>query len=424
MNGAVEAEVTGLGADGDGVVAIDGSRRFVAYTLPGETVRLRAASGRLALDMVLQASPERVTPPCRLFGHCGGCSLQHMSPAAMMAFKRDLVRGALIQAGFPMPERISLVACPAASRRRADLGLRRTTERIVIGLHQRGGDLVDLSECHVLEPALFGLVTALRPMLLRLSCLRRTGSALINLLDSGPDLLLATERPPDAGDRVRLADFAQAAGLPRISWRPLKASDAGAEAVCTLAPVHHDVAGARIAPPAGAFLQPSQPGEAAIVDAVLAALQKQLRTGARIVELYAGCGTLSFALAARGRVVSIEGDRDAAACLAAGIKPGMRMQAVRRDLARQPLLASEFSRAGAIVLDPPFDGAGPQMPEIAKSRVARIVMVSCNPRALGKDAALLRTAGYRLEQLSVIDQFVWSSGVESVAVFARDKRSG
>ena len=102
--------------------------------------------------------------------------------------------------------------------------------------------------------------------------------------------------------------------------------------------------------------------------------------------------------------------------------PGMRIEARHRDLVRQPLLAKELAKAAVIVLDPPFAGAGPQMPEIAGSGVARIIMVSCNPKALASDARQLHAAGYGLKRLTVIDQFLWSSGVESVAVFAKRRR--
>src|SRR5436305_1174282 len=63
-----------------------------------------------------------------------------------------------------------------------------------------------------------GAVQALRPVLLRLTGLRREGSALLNLLDSGPDLLLRTDAQLSAADRTLLARFAEAHGMPRVSW--------------------------------------------------------------------------------------------------------------------------------------------------------------------------------------------------------------
>ncbi len=424
-----------LGADGDGLLRVDGETWFTPYVLPGERVLVRPGKQHAAaLDAVLEASADRVAPPCGLFGRCGGCALQHAGPAAMARFKQGLVRDALVQAGFTLPPATEFAGAAPGSRRRMDLALRRTAAGLLIGLHRRadpgmlgsksGGskpdDVVDMTECHVIKPRLFALIGAMRPVLLRLGCLRGSGALIVNLLDSGPDLLLATDVPPDSADRSRLADFAREARIPRIAWRPLRGGSLDVETVCSTAPVHHDLSGTRVSPPPGAFLQASRDSEAAIVAAVLAGLPGRLTRSARIVELFAGCGTLSFALAGRARLLAVEGQKDAVACLR-GAASG-RLEALHRDLVRQPLLAVEFARAVAIVLDPPFAGAGPQMTEVARSGVACVIMVSCNPRALRQDAGLLHAAGYRLERLAVIDQFLWSSGVESVSVFVKPRR--
>lgn len=419
----IEAEVAGLGSEGDGILRIGGDSLFVPYVIAGERVRVIRRQGRSAeLQSVLRPSPDRVTPPCGLFGRCGGCMLQHVGADAVMAFKQGQVREALTQAGFALPDEIGFSVSPPGARRRMDLALRRTAAGMLVGLHRRAGAVVDLRECHVLEPSLFALIGALRPVLLRLHCLRAAGSVIVNLLDSGPDLLLATDGAPDAADRGRLAKFAGTMAVPRIAWRPLKEEAAVPETICALAPVHHTLSGARITPPPGAFLQATATGEVAITASVLAGLPASMSPRARIIELYAGCGTLSWALAGRFKVLAFEGHKEAAACLRTAAALGLRLEARQRDLVRQPLLASEFAGCGAVVLDPPFAGAGPQMAEIARADVERVILVSCNPRALGRDAALLYQAGYGLERLSVIDQFTWSAAVESVAVFTRSRR--
>jgi 23S rRNA (uracil1939-C5)-methyltransferase len=86
---------------------------------------------------------------------------------------------------------------------------------------------------------------------------------------------------------------------------------------------------------------------------------------------------------------------------------------------RQPLQAKELAGYAAVVLDPPFGGAGPQIAPLAASGVRRIVYVSCNPAALTREAADLRAAGYRVIAATPIDQFLWSARLESVVVFAR-----
>jgi len=154
---------------------------------------------------------------------------------------------------------------------------------------------------------------------------------------------------------------------------------------------------------------------------VLAGLPETLPARARITELYAGCGTLTFALARRAKVQAWDGDPAAlAALVAAARQAGLagRIEARPRDLARQPLGAAELAGSAAVVLDPPHAGAAAQMAGIAAARVPRVLYVSCNPAALSRDARPLAAAGYRAARVTLIDQFLWSARVESVSVFS------
>ncbi len=302
-----------------------------------------------------------------------------------------------------------------------DLALRRVgSSTILVGLHAlRSTTVIDLHECHVLHPTLFALLSPLRALLPTLSAFRRDGSAIVNLLDSGPDLLLRLDGPITAADRTRLAAFAAAHGITRIASA---AGRAAPETACQLRPATTQFAGVTVAPPSGVFLQASREGERAIVDAVLAGLPDRLAGRAWIAELFCGCGTLTFPLASRARVVAFEGDPAAVVALrGAANSAGLagRITTTERDLTRRPLLATDLAGCTAVVLDPPHAGAAVQVAELARSGVRRIVYVSCHPAALGRDAATLHTAGYRLLTAAAIDQFLWSARVESVSVFAK-----
>ena len=400
----------------------DGAAVYLPYTLPGETVSpgalTRRGQGWTADATVLTASPERATPPCPHFGACGGCTLQHWADAPYAAWKAAQLAAALARAGFDAAAIAPLARTPPADRRRVDLGLERAGGTVRVGLHRhRGRELVDLHTCLVLDPALVALIAALRHHLPAIGGLRRTGSAVANLLDTGIDLLLRTDGLLSAADRSRFAALAQEAGLCRIAW----AQGGGAAEVASQAePARITLAGATVEPPPGAFLQASRHGEAAITAAVLAGLPERAGRN-RVVELYAGCGTLTFAMAERARVVAYEGDADAAAALRRAVA-GRPVEVHQRDLTRQPLSIKELTGAMAVVLDPPFAGAAAQMAAIAGSGAASVVYVSCNPAALARDARALRAAGYGLHLATPVDQFLWSAAVESVCVFTKPGR--
>ena len=296
-----------------------------------------------------------------------------------------------------------------------DLAARRTNSGVVLGLHrQRSKDIVDLTTCLVLHPDLVALLPPLRRVLVRLQALRRDASVIANLLDSGPDMLLRTDAPRMLSDRLALTDFARSHALPRISWAR---GNEEPEPVIILQPPTTSLSGVTVTPPAGAFLQASASGGAAIIAAVLDALP----TKGSIAEFYAGCGSITFAIARHARVSAWEGDAAAASALRhaanhAGLAGG-RIAVVQRDLTRQPLQAKELAAFAAVVLDPPFVGAATQVAHVAAAKVPVVIYVSCNPATLARDARTLRQADYRFVATKPIDQFLWSGELESVSTF-------
>jgi len=426
MTDNLEIEVTALGAGGDGIARRAGQTVFLPGALPGETWRATLAGKRgdallaEAEELIGPPSPDRVTPICpHVADRCGGCTLQHWAPAAQAAWKHDRLAEALSRAGYEGVAVAPTVTTPPRSRRRADFALRRRPDgSVAIGFHPRGGtEVVDLVTCEVLDPVLFALVAPLRALLRRLSALSREGSAAVNLLDSGPDILLRTDKPLDTTGHRLLAAFAAQLGLPRIAWAQ---GDGLTETAAQSASVRLDLSGVEVAPPPGAFLQATRAGEAAIIAAVMAGLPAKLPVRPKLLDLYAGVGTLSFPLSARGSVTAMEGSAEAAAALdAAARKAVARVRAVRRDLARQPVLPAELKAYDLVVLDPPFTGAAEQVAQLARSAVRHLVYVSCNPAALTRDAAVLKGAGFAVTAATPVDQFLWSAHLESVVAFSR-----
>lgn len=396
---------------------------FLPFTLPGETVRAHLTGSRggaltATADAIDTPSPDRVPPACGHFGACGGCALQHWAAGPYRAWKADRLREALTRAGFADPHVAATVAVAPGARVRMDLALRRLGGQLRLGLHRaRAAEVIDLAECPVLHPDLVALLPGLRALVGGLAALRREGAAVANRLDRGIDLLLRTDAALTLADRRRLAAFAAAAGLVRLSWAQ---GDAGPEPVAARLPPELTLAGVTVRPAPGAFLQAAATG--AIQDAVRAAFPEPLPRRARIVELYAGVGTLSFALAPLAPVAAFESDLAAVAALrqaaaAAGLAGRIRAEA--RDLTRRPLSPAEL-QAEAVVLDPPEAGAAAQLPALAAARPRLVVYVSCNPATLARDASVLAGAGYHVAAATPIDQFLWSARVESVTVFRRD----
>jgi 23S rRNA (uracil1939-C5)-methyltransferase len=396
-----EVTIERLGRDGDGLA---GGLRL-PFALPGERWRLGPGEPRL-----LEPSPARVASPCRHFGACGGCTLQHASDAFLAAWKAETIARALLARGLEAPLRPTLTS-PPRSRRRAVLAARRTRKAVTLGFHGRRSEaLVDIAECHVLRPE----ILAAKPALQRLAALGATRSAELRLTvtlgPAGLDVDAAGGRRLDAELASRLAAAAEAADLARLAW--------DGEPVALRRPPFQAFGPARVVPPPGAFLQATAEGEAALLAAV-----REATTGAtRVVDLFAGCGTFALPLAAAAEVRAVEADAAMLAALAAGWRqaPGLRrVETEARDLFRRPLVAAELARFEAAVIDPPRAGAEAQTRELARSRLARIAAVSCDPATFARDASLLVEAGFRLDWVHPVDQFRWSGHVELAAQFSR-----
>jgi 23S rRNA (uracil1939-C5)-methyltransferase len=354
---------------------------------------------------------------CPHWGNCGGCTLHTLPADTYLAHKSNALESALHRAGFPDIEPHPVARTVPGERRRMVFAARRTRESISLGLHRhRSPEVIDLTTCLVLHPTLVALVSPIRDLLRRLQCLRREASVIANLLDTGPDLLLRTDADLTLADRIALTRFARVHSLPRISWAR---SNDEPEPVVVLQRPTIELSGVPVTPPPGAFLQATQTGETAIISAILAALPAK----GRIAELYAGCGSFTFAIAGHARVAAWEGDAASTLALrgAANKAPlAGRIEVTQRDLARQPLQPSELSKFSAVVLDPPFAGAAAQIGQIAAARVPIVIYVSCNPATLARDARILRHAGYRIIAAQPIDQFLWSEELESVCTFILD----
>lgn len=413
-----------LGARGDGIADGEAGRVFIRGALPGERVRARVTGRegdalRAELVDILDPSPRRIAPACRHFGRCGGCALQHLDPAAAAEAKVGRIMTALERAGLPAPSVHPVRTSPPASRRRASLALRRTGGTVLCGFNEAASTrVVDLAECPVLRPPIAALIPDLRNLATILLDPGGACDALVCEPSAGGrlDLLLEGALRLDLRAREAIAAFAEEADLARVAWRPQPG--AGAEPIVIRhAPIAR-FAGCEVAVSAGGFLQASHEGEAAIQAQVLAWTEDPTR----IADLYAGLGTLSLPLAARGAIVeAVEGDGEAVRALTnAARRAGMKLVAIERDLARSPLAPAELARFEAVVFDPPRQGAAAQARAIAASGVARVVAVSCHPESFARDARILVEGGYRLEELVPIDQFRWSAHVELVARFSRD----
>jgi tRNA/tmRNA/rRNA uracil-C5-methylase (TrmA/RlmC/RlmD family) len=415
--GEVELELHGMTHGGEAVGRLpddapDGSQGkacFVAYAIPGERVRVRLVEQRKRwargeLIEVVEASADRVEPPCPYYGpnRCGGCQLQHIHPDRQAALKRQIVVDQL--------ERIGGVTAPpvAETVKLASQGYRNTARFGVddsgrLGFRRAGShDIIPVDACLLLEP------DAQR--------LRKTAgdawhgvaevSVRVGSGDHGGDVALVVE--PGAGL------------LPQLPGTvPVALRDALGQVLSLRGDpsVTHQVAGSTLRVSAASFCQPNTAGAEALVRLVRQAAD--VSAGDTVLELFAGTGLFAAALADDGaRVVAVEAQQPAAEDARENLTGHGAVVLADDAETAVSRLRREGLRPAVAVLDPPRRGAGEGVLNgLAALQPQRVVYVSCDPATLARDTATLAGAGYSLSEATPVDQFAQTAHVEIVAAF-------
>ena len=424
------AEIESLDHEGRGVAHVGGKAVFVDGALAGESVRFRRTRRQRRYDEavvveVLRAAPERVTPRCRHFGICGGCSLQHLEHAAQVAAKGRIVAEALERIGGVAPERwLPPLAGPAWSyRRRARLGCKFVDKkgRALVGFRERGSPLLaDLEVCEVLAAPVGSLVAALAALAGSLDIRRRVAQIEVAIGDNGTALVLRALEDPTEPDLARLREFEARHGIALYLQR------GGLDTVTPLTPpasaLRYELDGL----PAGIEFAPTDfiqvNGE---LNRLMVARAMELldpKPTDRALDLFCGLGNFSLPLARRtAAVAGVEGDAALVArARANAARNGIENTAFHAADLAGASPAGDWSRAhyDIVLLDPPRAGAREILPIAVASRPRRIVYVSCHPGSFARDAGILRgQLGYRLAAAGVMDMFPHTSHVETIALF-------
>ena len=386
---------------------------LVNYALPGEVVEVepRGRQGGVAAaaaTRVIEASPHRVDAPCPYFGSCGGCQLQHAAYGHQLALKRQVVEDAWARAGVRLPPDTAVLGMedPWRYRIRGEFEAIAGGGRWRFGFHRlRSHSLLPIESCMIhderIERALPAFAQAADEMEL-----------------TGLQNLLLTVEPAGNGLLWRLRFRGREPRWPRDDY---------ARRVAALLPettllddaMSLDFWDMTFRARSDTFVQTNYRQMLVLYRTALDMLQPH--AGERVLDLYAGIGTISVAIA-RGcaGVTAIEENPHA-------VQLG-RLNA-RINSARVDYMAGKVETAlreirlgqhAAVVLDPPRAGCEPAaIAELIRLGAERIVYVSCEPSTHARDIVALVRGGYRVRRAAIVDMFPQTYHVESVALLER-----
>jgi len=428
-----EAEILDLAHDGRGIARIDGKAVFVEGALPGERVKLRVLRRRRNLDEaglveVLRPSADRVVPRCAHFGVCGGCSLQHLAPAAQLAAKQRQLLENFERIGQVSPERVlPAVGGPIwGYRRRARLGIKFVYKkgRVLAGFREREKPyLADIQSCEILSEPMASLPRDLAALVETLSIREDIAQVELAVGDhaGGPAsaMVFRVLAPPSEADLAQLEAygakvgaqiFLQSGGLDSV--RALRAD---------YPPLRYQVT-ATIDIEFGPldFIQVNREINLRLITAAKELLDPG--PADRLLDLFCGLGNFTLPLACHAsEAIGVEGDLGLVAkARANGQRLGISNVSFQADNLFDPAGCGEWAlkRYDLVLMDPPRAGAIEILGHMAHWRPRRVVYISCHPGSLARDAGILvKTHGFRLAGAGVMDMFPHTAHVESIAVF-------
>lgn len=430
-----QAFIESLDNDGRGVAHVDGKVVFVEGALAGELVEYSSYRRKPSYELaqttaILTPSSQRVAPKCPHFGVCGGCSMQHLGPAAQTAAKQRVLEDALWHLARLRPD----VLYPPIQgehwgyRHRARLSVRLVPRKggVLVGFHERRSSYVAVMDsCAVLPKKVSALLPAMRDLVESLSIPDRLPQIEVAVGDDQVVLVLRILEPLTSADELALRSFADRHGV--VLYLQTGGPDTAALFhPMDAAPLAYSLPdfGVQLAFRPTEFTQVNHGVNRMLVRRAMRLLDPQ--PGERIADMFCGLGNFTLPIAASGAtVVGVEGSK--------ALVDRARQNAERNGLEGRcefgvanlfettPEALAALGRFDKMLIDPPREGAAELVKSLPGESSERIVYVSCNPATLARDAAILvHERGYKMRGAGIACMFPNTSHVESIALFERE----
>lgn len=428
------AEISALDYEGRGVAKVGGKTVFIKGALPSERVGFRIVRQKKQFDeaeavAIFKVSDERTVPQCRYFERCGGCSLQHISPAAQVAFKQRMMEEQLERIGKVRPQQILPPIYGHVwhyrDRARFSVSLDKLC-RLKLGFQaKKTNDVVDISSCMLLPKPVSDKLPAIRGLLQDLAeegSVARFAEFYRGSEITVLNIAFKSKLRQNEENRIRQWFDSELSDGWQV-WLQIEGGVSQPFYPKTDKTLKYTLPEFGIEMPfrPGDFTQINTDTNRLMVSRAVKILD--IRRGERIADLFCGLGNFSLPIAKSGAdVVGIEGAEN----LVRRAQQNARLNGCDRqtDFIAANLFdctektVASWGRFDKMLIDPPRSGAY----EVVKSLHTpylpqKIVYVSCNPSTLARDAGVLVEKGYMLSQAGIMNMFAQTSHTESVAVF-------
>lgn len=416
----MEIQISGLGASGEGVGKLDNYTIFVEGALPGETVNIdlvtqKKTYGKGKLLEVITPSPNRVQPPCPVFGRCGGCQLQHLGYSSQLDVKRQKVIDALERIG--QLKGVAVSPCqpsPLEYHYRNKIQLPVVGEKI--GMYEKGSHrLVEIDHCLIhselgeeayqeikrafyhknIRHLLIRSAISTNEVLVILVCSSKPSQEHYkmaeNLIKNHPTIKGVVANINTRADNVILGKtYIPLCGRPFINETQLGLTF-------------------KISPASFFQVNPMQAEhlyQCVIEFASLSGKEK-------VLDAYCGVGTLALHLSKMA--LSVTGVE----CIPEAIEDA-KLNAKENGIENCRFVCGDAANAegsyDVVVVNPPRKGCDEKLLDtLVRQKPQKIIYVSCNPATLARDLKKL-TEEYRVVSVKPFDMFPQTAHVETVVL--------
>lgn len=443
-----------LGLNGDGICPYDEINKsnetqniytphiYVPYTLPNEEISLIPENlipykkdFKIQNYHITKTSPERVTPPCPYFTKCGGCQMQHTSQTLYRTWKETLLKETLKKNHIPIPHSLEhLLWEKPKERRRITLHLQckkeDNTKTFFLGFYAPSShDVIDITECSVITKNLENVINIFQQHKKRLYKLLGASDITLTELNNpalGTHYDIAIKASKIIGQQTPKTIYE----LCNFDNTRLMIEDEKGQHIYGIPSMYTHFAGVRACFPAGSFLQASINAQEVMITYIKDLMSNkhsknnsQKEDDIKILDLFCGSGTFTLPLLEKNyKVVAVDAYEPSVKALsqsALDLGYSQNLFAQIRNLDQYPLKQDELIHDVAII-DPPRSGAEKQIKHIATSRVKQVIMISCHYPTFTRDLRHLLEGGYKLENLALIDQFLWTPHLEVIASLTKE----
>ncbi|MFC1855978.1 23S rRNA (uracil(1939)-C(5))-methyltransferase RlmD [Thermodesulfobacteriota bacterium] len=411
---------------------------FADFLLPGDVALVQVTKEKkryIIADLVRvdEESPLRIAPECVYFAHCGGCSLFNVDYKTELGFKKEWFMEMAKKGGFELEDDVEIIASTKEThyRNRAQFKISAVNDKVLIGFHKRRTNrVVNIHKCLIINNKINDLLEPLKEMVKALTFNEHISQADFTIDDDEQSIIMVMHINANyTEDRINIIreKFAQnfeAGVTPFLRFkessaiRPLFNENETEFTKYTIKDsansFSHDI---KLSP--GSFIQVNYPQNLQLIDIMLEYLE--LSADDNVLDLYSGAGNFSFAAAHFCKsVYGVESyDKSVEDAISNLGEFGLsNMEFVANDVAVEvKRLKSEGVEFEKIILDPPRQGAIEVLNEIDGLKAAKIVYISCDMATFFRDAEHLKSIGYSLKKVKLIDMFPRTHHVEVISLF-------